>query len=53
VHAIHEPQAPSDWSRYARDWLQARELDAEVLVFTQEQPAHSDGRYAMEIVDLK
>jgi pyruvate kinase len=54
VHAVHEPEAPRGWSTYARDWLKAHGVEADVLVLA-EGPAvsHCDASYSMEVIDLK
>jgi pyruvate kinase len=54
VHAVHEPEAPSEWSAYSQDWLDAHGVNADLLVMA-EGPAASrcDSSYSMEVVDLK
>ena len=52
IHAIHQPEAPAEWSTFGREWLKNNRLDADILVLAQGS-RNSDDNYTMEIVDLK
>ncbi len=53
VRPVHEPDHPEDWNSYVRDWLQAHELEGELVVLT-EGPSrkHPETNNRMEIIDL-
>jgi pyruvate kinase len=54
VQAVHETEPPKEWSSYARNWLDAQGLQADLIVLAQGPAAESsDGTYRMEILDLR
>jgi pyruvate kinase len=54
VHAVHEPEAPREWTSYSQNWLRAHRLEADLLVLAEGPGANNqDASYTMEIVDLK
>jgi pyruvate kinase len=54
IHAVHEPEAPRDWSAYSQEWLRANRVEADVLVLAEGPAAdHTDASYSMVVIDLK
>jgi pyruvate kinase len=53
VHAIHEAETPKDWRAYSQNWLQAHDLEANLVVLTQGRTtSESEANYTMEILKL-
>jgi pyruvate kinase len=53
VHAVHQPETPRDWISYSRDWLQAHDVEADVLLLAEGSDTGTSNCYRMEIADLK
>jgi len=54
VYACCEPEMPRQWRSYARDWVQARGMEADFAVLTQgRSTADPEANYRMEIVELR
>jgi len=54
VHPVLEPDHPTDWRLWIRDWLRSQEIRGELVVLT-EGPSrkHPERNNRMEIIDLR
>jgi pyruvate kinase len=53
VYATYEPEVPREWSAYSRHWLQARSLEADLVVLAHGHTgSDADASYRLEIVEL-
>jgi pyruvate kinase len=53
VYPVHEPDHPEDWNAFIRNWLQAHEVEGNLVILT-EGPSRKrpDTNNRMEIIDL-
>ena len=54
VYPVCEPDHPSDWHSWIRNWVQVQEIDGDLVILT-EGPSrrHPERNNRMEIIDLK
>jgi pyruvate kinase len=53
VMPIHEPNPPTAWDAYARNWVQSCKLPGDFIIHTQRRSRdHTTGDYRMDIIHL-
>jgi pyruvate kinase len=53
VFPTHEPEHPEDWNGYVREWLQAHEVEGDLVVLTEGPSSkRPEANNRMEIIDL-
>ena len=53
VHPVCEPDHPEDWNSWARDWLQAQNVEGQLVVLTEGPSSkRPDRNNRIEIIDL-
>jgi len=53
VCPVHEPDHPDDWNAYVRDWLQAHEVEGNLVVLTEGPSSkRPETNNRVEIIDL-
>jgi pyruvate kinase len=54
VHAVHEPQHPTDWNGYAARWLRSEGMDDGLVVLTEgPSPDNPARNHRVEFLDLR
>ena len=53
VQAVHEPETPREWISYSRDWLQAHEMEADLVLLAEGSGTETSDCYRIEIANLK
>ena len=54
VIAVHETEHPDNWKSWAKNWLQSRRVEGDLVVLTEGPSAkHPDRNNRMEIIDLR
>jgi pyruvate kinase len=53
VQAVHEPETPREWISYSRDWLQAHDMEADLVLLAEGSGTEPSDCYRIEIANLK
>jgi pyruvate kinase len=54
VYPVHEPEHPEDWNAFARQWLQTRGVEGDLVILTEGPSSkRPETNNRMEIIDLR
>ncbi len=54
VHAVHEPEHPTDWNQYAGQWLRSEGMEDGLIVLTEgPSPDNPSRNHRVEFIDLR
>jgi pyruvate kinase len=53
VYPVHEPEHPSDWNAYAKDWVNSHGLNGSIALLTEgPSQRNPDANHRMELINL-
>jgi pyruvate kinase len=54
VFAVNEPEHPGNWKRYVRTWMEAHEMEGDMVLLTEgPSSTYPEANHRLEIINLE